>query len=343
VPLHFRVRTLSGVGQSTERLLVLEPLDDEIFVGRYRGSQIELPLPAVSGRHARLWREGDIWQVQDLGSANGTFRNGSRLVPQRPEPLLVGDVLGVVGLEVVFEGEERAPDSPSQVESTHTLARRLVSDLFGACRPAEVPRLVCLDGNSEVLRLVSLGRCYSVGRGAACDLVLADEDVSRGHAELERRWDGVYLRDAGSKNGTLLDGRPVEQEIKLLDGAVLKFGRTQFRFEDPEEGYLMLLREAEAEVDAERVLPAVSETPPALKAPLASQLESPNPPPQSSVSSEGPSEPARDELSPPASTGRGRVPRPSSQLRPTLVAALAAVVLVAVAAIGISLLLGLWK
>jgi pSer/pThr/pTyr-binding forkhead associated (FHA) protein len=320
-------------------------LNGEIFIGRYRGSQIELPLPAVSGRHARLWREGEAWQVEDLGSANGTFRNGCRLVPQRSEPLLLGDVLGVLGVEVVFEGEEKAVDSPSQVESTHTLARRLVSDLFGACRPAEVPRLLCQEGNSEVLRLTSLGRCYSVGRGAACDLVLADEDVSRGHAELERRWDGVYLRDLGSKNGTLLDGRPTDQQVKLRDGAVLQVGKTQLRFEDPEEGYLKLLQEAEADAEAAQLVPANSEALATSSVPPASSTASSGPSSgalgESTVDAEAPAE-RPEKSSPLAATGRRFSPT-ASHFRPTLAAALAAVVLVAVAAIGISLLLGLWK
>lgn len=347
MPLHFRIRSHSDAGPCTERLLAVEPLNDQLFVGRYRGSQIELPLPAVSGQHARLWREGEVWQVQDLGSANGTFRNGCRLVPERPEPLLVGDVLGVVGVEVVFEGDETlgSPDR-AEVESTHTLARRLVSDLFGACRPAEVPRLLCDEGNSEVLRLGSLGRCYLVGRGAACDLVLADEDVSRGHAELERRWDGVYLRDLGSKNGSLLDGQPVDHETRLRDGAVVQFGKTRLRFEDPEEGYLRKLQEAEADAKADealRVGPEVSAAPPATPAAAEPEPdESSSEPVAASLSVARLAErPAPEE--PPAAVVRGRTSRPAFHFRPTLAAALAAIVLVAVAAIGMSLLLGLWK
>ncbi len=343
MPLRFRIRTLSGAGQSTERLLALETTDDQVFVGRYRGSQIELPLPAVSGRHARLWRTGEGWRVEDLGSANGTFRNGCRLVPQRPEPLLPGDVLGVVGVEVVFEGEDRVAlvAGDARVESTCTLARRLVSDLFGSCRAAEVPRLLCPEGSSEVLRLGSLGRCYSVGRGAACDLVLADEDVSRGHAELERRGDGVYLRDLGSKNGTLLDGQRVNGQTKVRDGALLIIGKTELRFEDPEERYLKQLAEAEAKEAAEAAAEATSAASPPTSAPSPAVAlpESPS----ASRSDETRERKGSESGRAASSNAIRRTLQGASRFRPALAVALAAVVLLGVAAAGFSLLLGLWK
>jgi serine/threonine-protein kinase len=50
------------------------------------------PQTKVSRRHARIWREGDAFMVEDLGSVNGTVINDMiRLEPRQPRPLDSGD------------------------------------------------------------------------------------------------------------------------------------------------------------------------------------------------------------------------------------------------------------
>ena len=50
------------------------------------------PQTKVSRRHARIWREGEAYLVEDLGSVNGTVINDIiRLEPRQPRPLDSGD------------------------------------------------------------------------------------------------------------------------------------------------------------------------------------------------------------------------------------------------------------
>ena len=50
------------------------------------------PQTKVSRRHARIWREGESFLVEDLGSVNGTVINDViRLEPRQPRPLDSGD------------------------------------------------------------------------------------------------------------------------------------------------------------------------------------------------------------------------------------------------------------
>ena len=52
------------------------------------------PETKISRRHARIWREGDTFLVEDLGSVNGTVVNEAvRLGPRQPRPLANGDRL----------------------------------------------------------------------------------------------------------------------------------------------------------------------------------------------------------------------------------------------------------
>src|SRR5262245_20536910 len=53
--------------------------DGEYVIGRRSDCQIFVPDMRVSRQHARLWRGGEGWTLEDLGSNNGTYINGVRV------------------------------------------------------------------------------------------------------------------------------------------------------------------------------------------------------------------------------------------------------------------------
>ena len=68
------------------------------------------------------------------------------------------------------------------------------------------------------------------GRDPDCDVVLADERVSRRHAILAHGPSGWSVRDLSSKNGTLIDGVP-SREGPLHERSWISFGGLIARFE----------------------------------------------------------------------------------------------------------------
>src|SRR3990170_734101 len=77
------------------------------------------------------------------------------------------------------------------------------------------------------------GERFAVGREEGCELVLADEKASRRHAAFEALPDGrVVVRDLGSTNGTLVDGRRIEQPTLLSGGEQLQIGDTVLDLSD---------------------------------------------------------------------------------------------------------------
>ncbi len=62
-----------------------------------------------------------------------------------------------------------------------------------------------------------------VGSSSGVAIRIADRAVSRVHAELEPRADGVWIRDLGSRNGTWIDGMLVER-ARLPEGARVRLG-----------------------------------------------------------------------------------------------------------------------
>ena len=69
-----------------------------------------------------------------------------------------------------------------------------------------------------------------IGRLPECDVVLADSNVSRRHAEVQRRGDGVFVTDLGSTNGTKVNGAAVREQL-LSSGDEISVGSTKLIFE----------------------------------------------------------------------------------------------------------------
>lgn len=71
---------------------------------------------------------------------------------------------------------------------------------------------------------------FSVGRLPTSSLILNDENVSRSHATIQRAGAGWVLNDAGSTNGTTVNGTAVG-EAQLQNGDQIVFGATPATFE----------------------------------------------------------------------------------------------------------------
>ncbi len=69
-----------------------------------------------------------------------------------------------------------------------------------------------------------------VGRNKRCDIVLADPNVSRQHAEIRREGDDYVVIDLDSTNGVQLNGKEVKRAV-LGDGDRLTLGTSVLRFE----------------------------------------------------------------------------------------------------------------
>jgi pSer/pThr/pTyr-binding forkhead associated (FHA) protein len=71
-----------------------------------------------------------------------------------------------------------------------------------------------------------------VGRGAENAIRLdADTTVSSRHATIDSRTDGLWVEDAGSTNGTFVNGARVTSARQLQPGDVIRIGHTDLLVE----------------------------------------------------------------------------------------------------------------
>ncbi len=66
------------------------------------------------------------------------------------------------------------------------------------------------------------GDALVVGRSSKADLVLSDRFLSRQHARFYREGEGWMVEDLGSRNTTLLNGRPLAVPARVSAGDLVK-------------------------------------------------------------------------------------------------------------------------
>jgi pSer/pThr/pTyr-binding forkhead associated (FHA) protein len=76
-------------------------VDGDLVLGRGDRAEIRLEDPFASARHARIYEQGNIVVIEDLGSTNGTYLNEEVL--QTPRPLHPGDRVRIGDSEFTFE------------------------------------------------------------------------------------------------------------------------------------------------------------------------------------------------------------------------------------------------
>jgi len=82
---------------------------------------------------------------------------------------------------------------------------------------------------------------FYVGRINGNDMIMPDYAISKRHAIIDIEDGLYYIRDAGSTNGTKVNGERLgKKRVKLIDKDVIGFARYEFTFLYPKSLYKML-------------------------------------------------------------------------------------------------------
>jgi len=95
---------------------------------------------------------------------------------------------------------------------------------------------IWITGRGAQPRSVSVGERTRVGRDPDADLCIDDEAVSWHHLEIELRGGVVMAVDLDSRNGTALNGEPLDRPRRLRDGDVLSVAEYRLELSDPQPG-----------------------------------------------------------------------------------------------------------
>jgi pSer/pThr/pTyr-binding forkhead associated (FHA) protein len=198
--------SLTLVVQDKEGKTSSYALNSELVLGRADTVDVSLLSKNVSRRHAKVRLQGKKILVEDLGSSNGVLVNGAKI--GGPTEITAGSEFQIGEFIVKIESQE--PEATSD---------------------ASVGSLTGQNGTflDKVLPLKSGDNI--VGRGSECDVFVADGSISRKHAILHVAGDKITVRDMGSANGTVVDGKKIQDATPLHHGDVVRFGSLSFKIE----------------------------------------------------------------------------------------------------------------
>src|SRR4029079_8832462 len=116
---------------------------DSLVIGRSSTSDLPLPDRFLSRHHARIFREGDRYLVEDLGSRHGTLLTGAAVL--LPTALSPGDVIRISGCTLSVHLDGAGAAELDGFESSHTVfrpvAELLAQEASLAAAAADRPQL----------------------------------------------------------------------------------------------------------------------------------------------------------------------------------------------------------
>ncbi len=124
-------------------------------IGRSVDCEIALDVAAVSRHHAAIVQNSNDFELEDLGSRNGTFVNGERVAGTMP--LVHGDRILICDQELMFESAVASPQPPTLLGGMSPTDE---STLIQMARPEEDD-----GGRANVMATIELGGGGSGGVG----------------------------------------------------------------------------------------------------------------------------------------------------------------------------------
>ncbi|MBN1209841.1 MAG: FHA domain-containing protein [Myxococcaceae bacterium] len=208
-------------------------LDDaSITLGRDKGCQVVLAQQAVSRSHARISQEGNLFFLEDLGSAYGTQVNGKPLPKGEKHRLRNGDIIAIAQFDVTFTYVANLPTG-GRSEKTSFVARSMVKDVVRGIKSGEGPYLRVMNGPREGERIeINNAQEFIIGRDETADVIFKDDLVSRRHVKIRRDWAGTHVEDLGSRNGIKVNKKKVNRKT-LREGDELEVGNIRLLYVDP--------------------------------------------------------------------------------------------------------------
>jgi len=213
----------------------------QITIGRSGKNDIVIDNMAVSRKHAKIYREGPRFIVEDLKSLNGTFVNNKKVsqwILSHNDQILIGKH------SLVFIDEEDQPSSETArtgrdvAEQTLVLETKKQRELLSKTeKPNTVKgprgihgRLAIISGGSGQRDIELAKRLTIAGKGNHADIKLKGLFLGRTVFFISQRPGGFTISSSGGRTIPRVNGVPIVDHQELKDGDMISAGRTKMQF-----------------------------------------------------------------------------------------------------------------
>ncbi len=205
-------------------------------IGRIDDNDIVIKNPAVSGHHASIESDGDLFFLADNQSGNGSFVNNQLVIYRRLDHK---DVIKIGNQSMIFtylDGEEH-PDASVEDEGMKTIAidtsqhRSLlakgVSDIVShESEKKPVGVLTFVEGGEvELTKKVT-----QIGKSPSSDIIVRGFMVGKTAAIVMKKEDGYYLSHVKGRSKPKIYSKTVTSEVLLKEYDVIEIGSSKLQF-----------------------------------------------------------------------------------------------------------------
>ena len=167
----------------------------------------------------------DLSLLDDEGEPTAVKLPPTKILPADPQRAVPTAIYGPEHLEAPSSASTHLLTVPDDKEET-TLPTPMSKPPPPVAEPVLAPAFLIVEkGPGAGTSLPVLEGELTVGRSSANSLSLPLPSISRHHATLERQGEHFFLRDAGSHNGTYLNGRKVSGQIEIRSGDEISLGK----------------------------------------------------------------------------------------------------------------------
>jgi pSer/pThr/pTyr-binding forkhead associated (FHA) protein len=203
---------------------------DRVVIGRAEGAGIRLEDQAVSKQHAAIELVGNDHILQDLGSANGTCVNGTRVTRHL---LRHGDVVEILDFQLRYVDHKSVVGHEGERTTIFHASDAARSAAPAGRSPGAAARALDLKLPEGVLRVPGQesGRVVALDRALVALGRRGDE-----YAAIFRRPQGYFIARVGGKPPRV-NGKPIADDWQpLAAGDVIQVGLEKFELALAEPG-----------------------------------------------------------------------------------------------------------
>lgn len=223
-------------------------------IGRLPDNSVQIDNLAVSGHHARITWANDHYEVEDLGSLNGTYVNSERVGKAK---LRHCDVVKIGKHELEFKNEgpalfsavaAKTGPSVAKLEATVMLDTRHAQEMHAgkpfhaapaamaaAATPAKerIGMLSVIEGKTDQEKYVLTSKMSMIGKSSMASIKLRGLFAPKSAALISKR-ENKYFIAPEHKVKLQINGEEVFSQRELAAGDVIEIGKMKaaFSFQD---------------------------------------------------------------------------------------------------------------
>lgn len=207
-----------------------------ITIGRRSDNDVVIDNLGVSGCHAKIELQNEGVLLTDLESTNGSLVNEKTVSSQK---LKKGDVITIGKHTLIFSFDEERFRSEDKVwgmdetvvmdtESCRSMLAGTPTDLPPKKHDESLGTLSFLDGGKGEIILSK--KFIKIGKNASSDILARGFLVSQTAATISKRVNGYYLSNAGGIIKPKVNGKKIDDSIRLNELDIIKIGSAKMQF-----------------------------------------------------------------------------------------------------------------